>query len=131
MPRFFLKFFRRRTLYRDLEAELQFHEEMSAARGNPIPLRRVSGIQEESADLWRFVFWEQLWRDVVYGIRGMRKNRPLVFGAAISLTLGIGANLALFSLAVEFLLSEPSVRDARSLVSVRLSGNQQLQPSAG
>jgi hypothetical protein len=96
---------------------------MSAAQGNPIPLGRVSRIQEDSADLWRFVFLEHLWRDILYGIRGLRKNRPLVFGAAISLTLGIGANLALFSLAVEFLLSEPSVRDGHSLVNVQLGGN--------
>ncbi|HEY7333598.1 MAG TPA: ABC transporter permease [Bryobacteraceae bacterium] len=96
---------------------------MSAAQGNPIPFGRLSQIKEESTDLWRFTFLENLWRDAVYGVRGLRKSPALVLSAAISLMLGIGANLALFSLAVEFLLSEPSVRDARSVVGVRLGGN--------
>jgi putative ABC transport system permease protein len=123
MRRFFLKLIRRRKLHHDLEAELKFHQEMSAASGNPIPLGRISNLKEEGADLWRFTFVENVWRDILYGVRGLRKNPALVFGATISLILGIGANLALFSLGVEFLLSEPSVREARSVVNVRLGGN--------
>src|ERR1700757_4845474 len=102
----FLKLIRRRNLHRDLEAELEFHREMASAHGNAIPLGRISSLKEQSADLWRFAFVENLWRDITYGVRGLLKNPALVFGAAVSLTLGIGANLALFSLAVEFLLSE-------------------------
>jgi predicted permease len=41
----------------------------------------------------------------------------------VSLGLGIGVNTALFSLGVGFLLGVPSVRDAGSVVSVRVSGN--------
>ncbi|HEY6344233.1 MAG TPA: ABC transporter permease [Bryobacteraceae bacterium] len=123
MRRLFLKLVRRRNLHRDLEAEMEFHREMASVHGNAVPLGRISSLKEQSADLWRFAFLENLWRDIVYGVRGLRKNPALVFGAAVSLTLGIGANLALFSLAVEFLLSEPSVRDAHSVMSLRLGGN--------
>ena len=123
MRRFFLKIIRHRNWRRDLEAELEFHREMASAHGNAIPLGRASRIKEESADLWRFTFVENLWRDIVYGVRGLRKNPALVFGAAVSLTLGIGANLALFSLAVELLLSQPSVRDPNSILYVRMGGN--------
>src|SRR5262249_50252882 len=59
----------------------------------------------------------------IYGIRGLLKHPSLVVTALLSLGLGIGANTALFSLGVEFLLSEPSVTDAASMVQVQLNGN--------
>src|ERR1041385_5307024 len=127
MRRFFRKLLRRTRLERDLESELALHRELSAARGNPIPLGNVTRIAEESRDLWRFNFMENLWRDVVYAARGLRRSRALVFTAVLSLTLGIGANTAIFSLAVEFLLSQPSVRDPASLVSVHVGGNSHAQ----
>ena len=52
--RLVLKLFRRRRLDRDLETELAFHREMSAAVGNPIPLGNAGFIREQAFDLWRF-----------------------------------------------------------------------------
>jgi putative ABC transport system permease protein len=123
MPRLFLKLFRRRALERDMETELAFHREMAAAHGNPIPMGNTAVVQEQARDLWRFTFIENLWRDVVYGVRSLRRSPALVVTALLSLGLGIGINTGIFSMAVEFLLSEPSVTDARSVVSVRLGGN--------
>jgi predicted permease len=128
MRRLFLKLFRRRSLERDLEAELSFHRAMAEAAGNPVPLGNVARIKEQSRDFWRFTFFENLWRDVVYGARGLRRNPTLVATAVLSLALGIGANAAIFSLAVEFLFSRPSVSDARSVVDVRLGGNSAAGP---
>jgi predicted permease len=123
MHRLFLKLFRRRHLHRDLQAELAFHRDMSAAHHNPIPLGNSAVIREQAFDLWRFNFAENLWRDLVYAARGLRHSPALVLTALLSLGLGIGVNTAMFSLGVEFLFSEPSVRDAGSLVSVRVGGN--------
>ncbi|MGJ5815577.1 ADOP family duplicated permease [Paludibaculum fermentans] len=123
MRRFFLKLLRRRTLHQDLEAELAFHREMSQVHANPIPLGRIETIQEQALDQWRFTFFENLGRDLVYALRGLRRSPGFVCSALLSLALGIGVNTAIFSLAVEFLFSEPSVTDARSLVSIRLGGN--------
>ncbi len=123
MRRFFLKLRRRYRLHADLEEELAFHREMAQANHNPIPLGNVSRIAEESLDLWRFSRFENLWRDVIYGIRSVARDRALVFPALLSFGLGIGVNAVVFSLAVELLLSQPSVSDASSLVSVRLGGN--------
>ena len=123
MRRFLLKLFRRRRLHDDLEAELAFHREMSRASGNAIPLGNLSRITEESLDLWRFSGVENLWRDVIYGARTVARSRALVATALLSFGLGIGVNAVVFSLAVELLLSQPSVTDASSLVSVRLGGN--------
>src|ERR1019366_7419437 len=127
--RFFLKLFRRRRMQRDLEAELAFHREMSAAGGNPIPFGNAGVIQEQAFDLWRFNAIENLWRDLVYAVCALRKSPAFVVTALLSLALGIGVNTAMFSLAVEFLLSDPSVRDAKSLVYIRQGGNSHVQPA--
>src|SRR5579862_1401747 len=55
--------------------------------------------------------------------RAACRSPALVITTLLSLGLGIGVNMGIFSLAVEFLFSEPSVRDAASLVSIRLGGN--------
>lgn len=123
MRGFFLKLLRRRRLHRDLEAELAFHREMSGAHHNAIPIGNTSIIKEQAFDLWRFNFFENLWRDALYAVRGLRRSPSLVISALLSLGLGIGVNTAIFSLGAEFLFSEPSVRDASSLVSVRVGGN--------
>ena len=123
MRRFLLKLVRRRRLHEDLEAELAFHAEMSRVHANPIPVGNVSRIKEESLDLWRFSRLENLWRDVVYGTRNLARSRALVVSALLSFGLGIGVNAVIFSLAVELMLSQPSVTDAESVVSVRLGGN--------
>jgi predicted permease len=127
MRRFLLKLIRRRNLKRDLEAELAFHKEMAAASGNPIPLGDTTRIAEQAGDLWQFTALENLWRDLVYSLRALRRSPALVLTAVVCLALGIGPNAALFSLAAEFLLSEPSVTDAASLVSLRL-GNSHAKP---
>ncbi|HEX4166947.1 MAG TPA: ADOP family duplicated permease [Bryobacteraceae bacterium] len=123
MRQFLLKLWRRRRLQRDLETELAFHREMSGQHGNRIPLGNPGLIKEQSFDLWRFNFIENLCRDVVYAARGFRRSPGLVATALLSLGLGIGVNAAMFSLGLELLFSQPSVRDPGSLVSIRLGGN--------
>jgi predicted permease len=130
MRRFWLKLRRRRRLEADLEAELAFHREMSTAHGHAIPFGNRTSITEQARDLWRFTVLENLWRDVVYGMRGLAKRPALLTSAVLSLALGIGANTAIFSLAVELLLSQPSVTDAESIAYVRIDGNSHSSPEA-
>jgi predicted permease len=130
MRRLLLKLFRRRTLQADLEAELAFHREMSQAHGNPIPLGNTAVIQEHAFDLWRFNAIENIWRDLQYALRSLSRSPALVLGALLSLGLGIGANTAMFSIAVEFLLSRPSVVDPPSWVAIQLGGSNHSKPEA-
>src|SRR5581483_7670409 len=84
----FLRLRRRRTLQRDLEAELAFHREMAQANSNPIPLGNTTSIKEQALGLWRFTVIENLWRDVLYGVRSLRRSPALVITALASLALG-------------------------------------------
>ena len=127
MPRFLRKLVRRRRLEQDLEAELALHRELSQTHDNPIPLGNLTRIAEGCRDQWRFQFIENFWRDAVYAACGLRRSPTLLVTAVLSLALGIGANAIMFSLAVELLLSQPSVKDAGSLAYARLAGNSHAQ----
>src|ERR1051326_4353995 len=105
MRRFLLKLIRRNRIEQDLEAELAFHREMANAAGAHIPLGNETLIKERSRDLWRFNRIENLWRDLAYALRNLRKSPAFTASALLSLAIGIGVNTTIFSLAVEFLLS--------------------------
>jgi putative ABC transport system permease protein len=94
MRGFWLKLKRRRRMQQDLEAELEFHRDMARRAGNPLSVGRI---REEAYDAWRFAFIENLWRDLIYAVRGLRKAPSLVAAAIVSLALGIGANTAMFA----------------------------------
>ena len=130
MRRFFLKLLRRRSMEQDLEAELAFHRDLARAAGNPVSLGNAAVIQEQARDLWRFTRVENLWRDLHYAARSLRRSPALVVTALLSLGLGIGINTGIFSLAMEFLFSEPSVTDPASVVSVRMGGNSHARKEA-
>ncbi|HVN05720.1 MAG TPA: ADOP family duplicated permease [Bryobacteraceae bacterium] len=123
MRRLWLKLLRRRSMEQDIEAELAFHREMAALHGNPIPMGNTTFVKEQARELWRFQWMENWWRDLLYSLRSLRRSPALVITALLSLGLGIGVNTGIFSLAVEFLLSQPSVHDPGSVVSVILGGN--------
>jgi len=77
--------------------------------------------------LWRFNVAENLWRDLLFDVRTLRKSPGFVLAALLSLGLGTGVNAAIFSIAVEILLSQPSVRDANSVVYVQQGGNSHME----
>ena len=102
---------------------------MAAAHGNPIPLGNETTITEEALDLWRFTTIENLWRDLVYGFRGLGATRRCSQRPPLARSRHWRQH-RIFSLGVEFLLSEPSVTGASSLVAVRLADNSHIRPEA-
>ena len=130
-------FFRKRKAFaQELESEMQFHletraEELMAAGMVPGEARakaqREFGpqlrVQEDSRAAWQVQWLEDVFSDLNYAGRALRRNPGFALAAVMSLALGIGANTTIFSLTMEFLFSNPSCRDGASLRYVLLDRN--------
>jgi putative ABC transport system permease protein len=65
-------------------------------------------------------FWEAGWRDVRFGIRQLRRSPGFTIAALLCLTLGIGANSALFEVLDAVRLRTLPVTDPHNLAAIRL-----------
>src|SRR5262245_27575720 len=88
---------RRRRMERELAEEMQTHREMLPAErraqfGNPARLL------EESREIWSWIWLVQLFQDLSYGVRLLRRGPGFTLGAVAVLALGIGVNLAEFQI---------------------------------
>jgi len=61
---------------------------------------------------------EILWQDVKYGFRSLRKAPGFALMAILVITLGIGANTAIFSVVNAVLLQQLPFRDPQRLVFI-------------
>lgn len=127
---------RRRRLERDIDDELRFHLEMraaeragEAARDPDREARRQFGnvavFKEEIRDMWTFPSLESIWQDVRYALRMLRRTPAFTVVAVLALSVGIGANTAIFSLVDAMLVRGLPYADANRLVL--LIGNVQRQ----
>ena len=126
---------RRRAVEQDLDAELRdFLEEAIAqnirrgmTRAEATRAARLQlGSAEAVKDRVRDVGWEStiesVWQDVRYAVRSMRKSPGFAATATLTLTLGIGATTAIFSLVDAVMLRPLPVANPDQLVLV--SGSQ-------
>jgi hypothetical protein len=124
---------------RDLDKEIQFHVESQVADKvrsgiSEIEARRLTRLEfggtdqiKEDCRQSRGTMWlESLVQDVRYGLRQLRKSPGFAFIAILSLTLGIGANTAIFTLLNAILLRPLPVQNPGELL---LFGNGQSQGS--
>ncbi|HUF75132.1 MAG TPA: ABC transporter permease [Longimicrobiales bacterium] len=124
--------FGRRRRERDLDEEIRSHFRMAVeervARGEPRQdaeraVRREFGnearVREVTRTMWGGMWLDRLAQDVRYGLRSLRRDPGFAMAAAVILTVGIGANAIVFTLAKRVLFdAPPAVTDADELVAV-------------
>ena len=64
----------------------------------------------------------ELWRECIFGFRQFRRSPGLAASVAITIGLGVGANLAVFALLSDVFLPPTPYRDTRRLVVVENTG---------
>ena len=127
--------FRRRSLDRDLQDELETHLTLAAddyeRRGHPPhEARRMARLAiggednafEAHRDARGLPSLENLWRDAKYALRGFRREPAMVTIAVLILAIGIGANTAVFSIVNPMLLRPLPFKNPEQLVWIANTG---------
>jgi len=127
------RFFRRKKWdaerSRELESYLQIETDENIARGMSPGEARYAAIgklgntrrvREEIYAMNSFPLLDNLWQDLRYGLRVLRLNPGFTMIAVLSLTLGIGANTALFQILDAVRLRSLPVKNPQELYEIRI-----------
>src|SRR5208283_780995 len=78
----------------------------------------VTLVEEDARDVWRWLSIENLFADVRYGLRMLRRNPVFTIVGLLTIAIGIGANAAVFSVVNSVLLKPLHYPKAEELVSL-------------
>jgi predicted permease len=127
----FRALFFRSKMENELEEEVRFHLEreieenlargMSPEEARSAAMRNFGGVEqirEQCRDERGIRFLEEVWQDLRYGFRTLRKNPGFTAIAVLTLALGIGANTAVFTLINSVLLRTLPVPNPHELIVI-------------
>ncbi|MEO8370426.1 MAG: ABC transporter permease [Candidatus Solibacter sp.] len=126
---------RERQLQDELEAHFQMHVDDNLRAGMaPAQARReaalkfgsVASATEEVRGAWTVGFLETTRQDVAYAVRALRRTPAFTATAVLSVALGIGASVAIFTVADSLLLRPLPYRDPGRLMMI-WENNQRRQ----
>ena len=119
----------------DLDEEMRLHLELRqqehAEAGLPDDSARQAAyrrfgnptaIREKSHTTWGWGWLESLLQDIRYGLRSMRQSLGFTLAAVLTLALGMGANMAIFSLIDTVLLRSLPVQHPSELHFLKYAG---------
>ncbi len=123
--------FSRRHLYGDLSEEIQEHLEekieelvaggMSRKEATYAARREFGNVrltEEDSRAVWRWAMIEDLFMDIRFGARMLRKNPGFTAVAVATLALGIATNTTIFSVVNGWMLRPPRIKDHAGVVVI-------------
>src|SRR5688500_1786445 len=111
-------FLNRRRFERELEREMASHR---AQLQEPQRFGSTLRLREQAADVWGWTWIDNLVHDIRYGARQLRQAPAFAALAILTLTLGIGANTAVFSIVNGDFFADPPVPDPPSLRTLTLT----------
>ena len=133
---------REREMAEEMRAHLEHRVAQKMAAGMPEAEARAAAAREfGNIEVWKLSAREQrrTWRlatiarDIRFGLRVLRRSPAFALTAILTLTLGVGANVAVFSVVRGVLLESPPFPDAERVVSVmrnvERSRGHQLSPT--
>src|SRR4051794_6688872 len=126
-----MNFRRRRQRERDLDEEIRFHLEteagqhmadgLSAREANDVARRAFGSValsQEITRQMWGWNQFARIGQDVRYALRTLVRTPAFAVTAVLSLALGIGANVASFSIADALLLRPMPIARPAEVVAI-------------
>src|SRR5216684_6569005 len=132
-----LNWFRLRRLEGDLDRELQYHidrrvsdlihsglPEPEARRRATLELGGAAQVREEVRDIWLTRWLRDFVYDLRFSARSFLRSPSFTATTVLSLTLGIGATTAIYSLVDQVLLHALPVRQPERLVLIDWRGDQ-------